>query len=83
MTKTLERALAEIALIPEAEQDRIGRELLADMETRRTGPLGISEAARPLSRADRDWLAANRVERSVSSIDAGTLVSRMRDEDWR
>jgi hypothetical protein len=53
------------------------------METRRTGPLGISEAARPLSRADRDWLAANRVERSVSSIDAGTLVSRMRDEDWR
>jgi len=83
MTKTLERALAEIARLSEAEQDRIGRELLADMERLRTGPSGISEAARPFSRADRDWLAANRVGRTLSSIDAGTLVSRMRDEDWR
>jgi len=83
MTKTLERALAEIARLSEAEQDRIGRELLADMERLRTGPSGISEDARPLSPADREWLAANRVGRTLSSIDAGTLVSRMRDEDWR
>ena len=75
--------MAEASRLPEAEQDRIGRELLADMERLRTGPSGISEDARPLSPADRDWLAANRVGRTLSSIDAGTLVSRMRDEDWR
>jgi hypothetical protein len=83
MTKTLERALAEIARLSEAEQDRIGRELLADMESLRVGQPDVSESRRPLSPADLEWLAKNRVERSVSSIDAGTLVSRMRDEDWR
>ena len=84
MTKTLERALAEIARLSEAEQDRIGRELLADMESLRVGQPDVSESRRPLSPADLEWLTENRVERrSVSSIDAGTLVSRMRDEDWR
>lgn len=29
MTKTLERALAEVTTLPEAAQDRIGRDLLA------------------------------------------------------
>ena len=83
MTKTLERALAEIARLSEAEQDRIGRKLLADMASLRIGQPDVSEPRRPLSPADLEWLAANRVERSVSSIDAGTLVSRVRGEDWR
>jgi hypothetical protein len=83
MTKTLERALAEIARLSEAEQDRIGRELLAEMESLRVGQPDVSKPPRPLSPADLNWLAKNRVERSVSSMDAGTLVSRMRDEDRR
>lgn len=32
MTKTLERAMAEVASLPEASQDQIGRELLAHIE---------------------------------------------------
>jgi len=32
MTKTLERAMAEASQLPEAEQERIGRELLAELE---------------------------------------------------
>jgi hypothetical protein len=72
MTKTLERALAEIARLPEADQDRIGRELLAEVERLRS------------SAADLEWLRARRVKRSkTASIDAGTLVSQMRDEEWR
>ncbi len=37
----------------------------------------------PVTAADMDWLAAHRVGTKPASEDAGALVSRMRDEDWR
>lgn len=37
---------------------------------------------RRITEADIDWLRANRVGGSPSE-DAGTLLSRMRDEDWK
>lgn len=43
----------------------------------------IPEPPRPVTAADLDWLAAERSKLPSSSTDAGTLVSRMRDEDWR
>lgn len=36
MIKTLERALAEVATLPEAAQDKVGRELLAYLTKLRT-----------------------------------------------
>jgi hypothetical protein len=36
MVKTLERALAEVARLPEAAQEKIGRELLAHVERLRS-----------------------------------------------
>ena len=38
-----------------------------------------------MTAADLDWLAEQRAKlsRKRHTIDAGTLVSRMRDEDWR
>ena len=83
MTKTLERALAEIARLSEAEQDRIGRELLADMERLRVGQPSERSGPRPFSAADLDKLAAFRATLPFASVDAGTLVSQMRDDDWR
>jgi prevent-host-death family protein len=41
----------------------------------------IPELARPPSPADLDWLAAHRIRRLSGTDDAGTLVSKMRDED--
>ncbi len=38
---------------------------------------------RRMTQADIDWVEANRVPRRNADVDAGTLVSRMRDEDWR
>lgn len=38
--------------------------------------------ARPVTAADIEWLASLRAE-GEPRTDAGTLVSRMRDEDWR
>jgi prevent-host-death family protein len=35
-----------------------------------------------LTDADLDWLAAHRVGRVMPKEDAGTFVSRMRDEEW-
>ncbi len=43
----------------------------------------IPPAPRPLGKADMDWLAARRVARRKASEDAGTLVSRGRDEEQR
>lgn len=43
----------------------------------------IPEPARPVIAADLDWLAEQRSKLPRSSVDAGTFVSRMRDEDWR
>jgi prevent-host-death family protein len=42
-----------------------------------------SRAPRRITEADLDWLKARRVGRgSASGEDAGTFVSRMRDEEW-
>lgn len=38
---------------------------------------------RTVSQADIDWLDAHRVGRRPAPLDAGTEVSRMRDEDSR
>lgn len=43
----------------------------------------ISPPPRAMTAADLDWLAEQRSKLPPSSVDAGTLVSRMRDEDWR
>ncbi len=38
---------------------------------------------RAVTQADIDWLDAHRVGKAPSPVDAGTQVSRMRDEDAR
>ena len=43
----------------------------------------LREPARVVSSADLDWLAAHRVGRAPAASDAGSLVSRMRDDDER
>ncbi len=43
----------------------------------------IPEPARCVSAADLDWLAAHRIGRLSEAGDAGTLVSRFRDEEER
>jgi antitoxin (DNA-binding transcriptional repressor) of toxin-antitoxin stability system len=43
-------------------------------------PIRPSPTPRPITEADLDWLAARRIKRIKVSEDAGTLVSRMRDE---
>ncbi|MBR7619027.1 type II toxin-antitoxin system Phd/YefM family antitoxin [Phenylobacterium sp. 20VBR1] len=54
--------------------------------TRHGKPMVELKAVQPLPRriteADIEWLRARRVGRK-STEDAGSLVSRMRDEDWR
>lgn len=44
---------------------------------------GVRPVARPVTEADIEWLRARRVQPlpGASPIDAGTLVSQMRDED--
>lgn len=41
----------------------------------------VPETERPVSSDDLDWLAARRVGARQASMDAGTLISSMRDED--
>ncbi len=43
----------------------------------------IPEAARCVSPEDLDWLAARRIGRLSPAENAGSLVSRMRDEEER
>lgn len=43
----------------------------------------ISPAPRRVTKADIEWLRAHRVGRLSATEDAGTLVSRMRDEEER
>ena len=43
----------------------------------------IPEAARPVSVADLDWLAARRIRIGRKTSDAGEFVSAMRDEENR
>ena len=75
--------MAEASRLPEAEQERIGRELLAELERLRVGQPSEQSGPRPLSAADLDRLAAFRATLPFASDDAGTLVSQMRDDDWR
>jgi prevent-host-death family protein len=42
----------------------------------------VRPRVKPVTPEDMDWLASRRVEMN-STMDAGTLVSRMRDEDER
>jgi prevent-host-death family protein len=42
----------------------------------------IPKPPRPVTKADLEWLKRHRVGRIMPKEDAGTLVSRMRDEDW-
>ncbi len=43
----------------------------------------VAPRKRVLTAEDIDWLDAHRVGTKMPAEDAGTLVSRMRDEDWR
>lgn len=43
----------------------------------------VAEKRRPMTQADIDWLVQRRVGRKPAKIDAATLLSRMRDEDWK
>jgi len=38
---------------------------------------------RPVTEADIEWLRARRVGRKIARTDAGTLLRRMRDEEWK
>ena len=55
--------------------------------TRRGQPVAelkpVPQAARPVSPGDLDWLMTRRIRRASRSEDAGTLLSRMRDEEAR
>ena len=42
----------------------------------------IPKPPRPVTKGDLDWLRAHRVGRISPTEDAGTLVSKMRDEEW-
>jgi prevent-host-death family protein len=42
----------------------------------------VRPASRPITQADLDWLDERRVGSRMPQQDAGTLVSRMRDEEW-
>ena len=48
MVKTLERAFAEVATLPEAAQEEIGRSLLAHVEKLRRLRTTLEQAAREL-----------------------------------
>jgi hypothetical protein len=80
MTKTLERAMAEASRLPEAEQERIGRELLAEVERLRGSSPAVRKPGRPMSAADLDELARLRSTMPLASTNAGALISAMRDE---
>jgi prevent-host-death family protein len=44
---------------------------------------GLKPLSRTLTAAGLDWLAERRVGRGKPKEDAGTFVSRMRDEEWQ
>ncbi len=43
----------------------------------------VARQGRAVTETDLAWLRARRKGRGVATEDAGTLLSRMRDEDWR
>ena len=45
-------------------------------------PPDKQETARRVTEADLEWLRSRRLGRTMVKTDAGTLVSRMRDEEW-
>ncbi len=83
MTKLLQKAMAEAARLLEAEQDRIAQEVLAEVERLHPSTQARQPPRWPLSPDDLAELKAFRDKLPNSSIDAGTFVSQMRDEDWR
>ena len=42
----------------------------------------VRPAPGPVTEADVEWLRARRLGRTPAKTDAGTLVSKMRDEEW-
>jgi hypothetical protein len=80
MTKLLQKAMAEASRLPEAEQDRLGRDLLAEIERLHTLPRIADKPGRPMTAEELDELARFRNTIPRASIDAGTFVSNMRDE---
>ena len=42
----------------------------------------VRPAPRPMTDADIEWLRARRALLPRSKVDAGTLISEMRDEEW-
>ena len=42
----------------------------------------LRPAPRPITEADIEWLRARRALLKPSKEDAGTFISRMRDEEW-
>lgn len=69
----IDRALA-------GEDVRITRSGATVVELR---PVAPARMGRVMTQADWEWLDANRVGSRIPKEDAGSLVSRMRDEDWR
>jgi prevent-host-death family protein len=43
---------------------------------------GVKPAAQPITREAIEWLDEHRVGKIMPEEDAGTSVSRMRDEEW-
>jgi len=43
----------------------------------------VASKAGPVTDDEIEWLRRHRVDGPMPKEDAGTLVSRMRDEDWR
>jgi len=68
-------------LIARAEK---GEEIVITRHGREVVKICALEAQRaPVTDADLDWLALRRKGRGrISAQDAGTFVSRMRDEEW-
>jgi prevent-host-death family protein len=46
-------------------------------------PVAEKPAPKRITQADIDWLRKHRVKGKVPKEDAGTFVSRMRDEEWQ
>ncbi len=78
--------------VPEAKNrlsELIDRALKGDavVITRHGRPVAVlkpvAQERRVPTKVDLEWLRARRVGRGIPKEDAGALVSRMRDEEWR
>ena len=61
MTKVLDDALAEVARLPEADREAIGRELLAHVEKLRALRADLATGVRSLDRGEGREVDVNRV----------------------